>query len=51
MELHEVERRLGAHGARAEVRHRLSASLRGLLKPVERKNGWQLAEASGEPAP
>jgi hypothetical protein len=51
LELSEVERRLGAHGARGEVRQRLGASLRGVLKPVERKNGWQLAEATGDHAP
>jgi SRSO17 transposase len=51
LELSEVERRFGGHGARGEVRQRLGAYLRGLLKPVERKNGWQLAEASGEHAP
>ena len=51
LELSAVERRLSAHSARAEVRQRLGGYLRGLLKPVERKNGWQLAEASGEPAP
>ena len=49
--LNEVEQRLGAHGARGEVRQRLGAYLRGLLRPVERKNGWQLAEAAGEHAP
>jgi SRSO17 transposase len=27
------------------------AYLRGLLAPIERKNGWQLAEAAGDPTP
>jgi hypothetical protein len=27
------------------------AYLRGLLAPLERKNGWQLAEAAGERTP
>jgi hypothetical protein len=31
----------------AGVRRALS-SLRGLLAPLERKNGWQLAEAAGD---
>src|SRR3954462_11266670 len=37
--------------ARAEPRRRALAYLRGLLSPVERKNGWQLAEQAGEPTP
>src|SRR5215211_9108364 len=36
---------------RVEPRRRVLAYLQGLLSPVERKNGWQLAEAAGEPAP
>jgi len=51
LELSEVERRIGVHGSRWDVRRRLGASLRGLLKPVERKNGWQLAEANGDQTP
>ncbi len=34
--------------ARAEVRERVRRYLAGLLDRVERKNGWQLAEAIGE---
>src|SRR3954462_14447033 len=37
--------------ARAEPRRRALAYVRGLLSPVERKNGWQLAELAGEPTP
>lgn len=37
--------------ARVEPRRRALAYLRGLLAPVERKNGWQLAEAAGDPTP
>jgi SRSO17 transposase len=47
----EVERCIGAQCARREVRWRAWASIRGLLSPVERKNGWQLAEVNGEPTP
>ena len=47
----EVERRLGARFARREVRWRAWAYIRGLLSPVERKNGWQLAEVNGETTP
>src|SRR5215216_3676373 len=36
---------------RAEVRERSRRYLRALLGPVERKNGWQLAEAMGEADP
>ena len=38
--------RLGPRFGRVEPRRRLAAYLRGLLAPVERKNGWQLAEAA-----
>jgi SRSO17 transposase len=37
--------------ARSEARERSSRYLRGLLGSVERKNGWQLAEATGEDHP
>ena len=37
--------------SRAEVRERSRRYLRALLGPVERKNGWQLAEAMGEADP
>jgi SRSO17 transposase len=37
--------------ARAEPRRRALAYVRGLLSPVERKNGWQLAELAGEATP
>lgn len=36
---------------RREVRERSGRYLRALLGPVERKNGWQLAEAMGEGDP
>ncbi len=47
----EVERRIGAQFARREVRWRAWAYIRGLLSPVERKNGWQVAEVNGETTP
>jgi SRSO17 transposase len=49
--LTEVERRIGARFARREARWCAWASLRGLLSPVERKNGWQVAEVNGERTP
>ena len=36
---------------RPEPRRRALAYLRGLLSPVERKNGWQLAEQVGDATP
>ena len=42
-----IEHRLGPYFERAELRHRAMAYLRGLLRPAERKNSWQLAEVSG----
>jgi SRSO17 transposase len=49
--LTEVERRIMPHFARREARHRVWAYLRGLLSPVERKNGWQVADAVGDTTP
>ena len=36
---------------RIEARRRARAYLAGLLAPVERKNGWQLAENAGDRTP
>jgi SRSO17 transposase len=47
----EVERRLMPHFARRAARHRAWAYLRGLRSPVERQNGWQLAEVNGDATP
>jgi SRSO17 transposase len=43
--------RVAGRFARPEVRARVRRYLGGLLSRVERKNGWQLAEAIGEPGP
>jgi SRSO17 transposase len=51
LELTEVERRMGPRFARWDACRRAGASLRGLLSPVERKNGWQLAEVNGDDTP
>src|SRR4051794_3592148 len=40
--------RIACRFARVEVRKRVRRYLAGLLACVERKNGWQLAEATGE---
>ena len=49
--LEAVHARVAPRFARAEPRRRALAYLRGLLSPVERKNGWQLAEQAGETTP
>jgi len=37
--------------ARSEPRQQAAKYLRGLMAPVERKNGWQIAEAVGDQTP
>ena len=49
--LEAVLARISNRFGRAEPRRRAGAYLRGLLAPVERKNGWQLAEAAGDATP
>src|SRR5919109_3848950 len=49
--LTEVERQIGPRFARWDARRRAGAYLRGLLSPVERKNGWQVAEVNGDATP
>jgi SRSO17 transposase len=43
--------RISRHFVRPEVRQRARRYLLGLLSPLERKNGWQLAEQAGEVSP
>jgi SRSO17 transposase len=50
-ELAAVMERIEARFGRVEPRRRAQAYVRGLLAPVERKNGWQLAEAAGDRTP
>src|SRR6266704_6563710 len=47
----EVCERISPVFARPETRERAQAYLRGLLSPIERKNGWQLAEQAGDATP
>jgi SRSO17 transposase len=49
--LGELHERIGRRFARSEARNRVKRYLAGLLGRVERKNGWQLAEAIGEHDP
>lgn len=50
-ELQEVAELISERFSRAEARERALIYLRGLLSPVERKNGWQLAEEAGDETP
>jgi SRSO17 transposase len=50
-ELEALHARIAPHFARPEVRARAGRFLAGLLDPLERRNGWQLAEALGERSP
>ena len=43
--------RIAGRFHRPELRRHVVAYLRGLFGPVERKNGWQLAEAAGDKTP
>jgi SRSO17 transposase len=43
--------RVAGRFPRVEPRRQARAYVTGLLAPVERKNGWQLAEAAGDSAP
>src|SRR5512143_2591365 len=49
--LDDLHGRIASRFARAEARERARRYLRGLLSPIERKNGWQLAEQAGEATP
>jgi len=50
-ELLALHGRIGHHFARSEPRKRSLSYIKGLLSPVERKNGWQLAEQASEVTP
>ena len=50
-EFQEVCERMGPVFVRSETRQRAQTYLQGLLSPIERKNGWQLAEEAGESTP
>jgi DDE superfamily endonuclease len=49
--LDELAARIAPRFGRVEPRRRARAYLKGLLAPVERKNGWRLAEAAGDRTP
>ena len=50
-ELAGLKERIGGLFRRAEPRRRVGLLLEGLIGGAERKNGWQLAEYAGDPAP
>src|SRR5215212_8269932 len=50
-ELEAVAGRIAPRFGRVEPRRRALAYLQGLLAPLERKNGWHLAEAAGDHTP
>src|SRR5215216_5877495 len=50
-ELEQMHRRIARRFVRPEPRKRALSYLKGLTGTVERKNGWQLAEAAGEATP
>ena len=49
--LTEVERPIRPRFPRRAARRRAWAYIRGLLSPVERKNGWPVAEVHGDATP
>ena len=49
--IEQVYRCVAGRFRRPEPRRRALDYLRGLLSPVERKNGWQLAERAGDATP
>ena len=49
--IEEMHQCIAGRFRRPEPRRRALAYLRGLLSPVERKNGWQLAEQAGDATP
>lgn len=47
----ELGQRIRRYFTRREPHQRALTYVRGLMSPVERKNGWQLAEEGGEATP
>jgi SRSO17 transposase len=48
---HELSQRIRRYFVRQEPHQQALAYLQGLMSPVERKNGWQVAEEMGEATP
>ncbi len=49
--LKSFQQRLGAYFARSEARQAAFNYIQALLSPVERENGWQVAEQVGDANP
>ena len=49
--IEEVHGRVAGRFHRSEPRRRALEYLKGLISPVERKNGWQLADRAGDATP
>ncbi len=47
----DLMRRIKRHFGRQEPYHRAQTYVQGLMSSVDRKNGWQVAEAMGEATP
>src|SRR5258708_36156385 len=47
----ELSRRIKRYFRRQEPHHQAQTYVQGLMSPVKRKNGWQMAEAMGEVTP
>ena len=50
-EVEEIHESIAGRFHRSEPRRRALEYLKGLISPVERKNGWQLAERAGDATP
>jgi len=50
-ELEDLFARVAGRFSRVEPRRRAFAYVRGLLAPLERRNGWTLAEQAGDRSP
>jgi SRSO17 transposase len=50
-QLDDLVARIAPRFGRVEPRRRARAYLQGLLSPLQRKNGWHLAEAAGDASP
>src|SRR5258708_33649108 len=48
---HELSQRIRRYFVRQEPYHQALTYVQGLMSPVERKNGWQVAEEVGEATP
>ena len=50
-QFNQLTERIAPHFKRRETKQHAQAYLKGLLSPIERKNGWQIAEQVGDETP